>query len=107
VVEEEVTSKQENDIVTTEDEVEGYLIVKSLLRGVIDTNRVVIRDAKSYCAVLLDDNNRKPLARLHFNRSQKYFGVFDGDSEKKVAIAELDEILDFKERIEATVKKYG
>lgn len=39
--------------------------------------RVVQRDAKSYFAVLLDDNNRKPIARLHFNRGQKYLGVFD------------------------------
>jgi predicted type IV restriction endonuclease len=107
VVEEEPAVKQDNEIVTTEDEIEGYLMVKSLLRGVIDTNRVIIRDAKSYCAVLLDDNNRKPLARLHFNRSQKYFGMFDGDSEDKVPISELDEILDFKERIEATAHKYG
>lgn len=97
---------ESTDIVTTEEEMEGFLIVKSILRGTIDTNRVFIRDAKSYCAVLLDDNNRKPLARLHFNRSQKYFGLFDGDIEDKLPIDDLDEILDFKERVCATVDKY-
>jgi hypothetical protein len=42
-------------------------------------SQVVQRDAKSYMAVLLDDNNRKPIARLYFNRKQKYIGIFDVD----------------------------
>lgn len=96
-----------NEIVTTHDEIEGYLIVKSLLRGVVDSDRVFMRDAKSYCAVLLDDNNRKPLARLHFNRSQMYFGLFDGDSEERASINSLNDILDFRDRLVNTARKYG
>lgn len=103
----EESTPQQSEIVTTEEEVEGFLLIKSLLRGTLDTSRVTIRDAKSYCAVLLDDNNRKPLARLHFNRSQKYFGLFDGEVEERIAIETLDDILDFKDRITATALKYG
>lgn len=36
-----------------------------------------MRDSKSYCAILLDNNNRKPVCRLWFNRSQYYLGLFD------------------------------
>ena len=36
-----------------------------------------MRDAKKYCAIFLDDNNRKPVARLFFNGRQKYIGLFD------------------------------
>jgi hypothetical protein len=103
----EASLEEHHDIVTTEEEIEGFLLVKSILRGKIDTNRVFIRDAKSYCAILLDNNNRKPIARLHFNRAQKYFGVFDNDTEEKIALDDLDAILDFKERICATVDKYS
>ncbi len=43
-----------------------------------------MRDAKSYCAILLDDNNRKPLARLHFNSpTARYLGVFSGKNEEE------------------------
>ncbi|OXN01029.1 restriction endonuclease or methylase, partial [Bifidobacterium vansinderenii] len=28
-------------------------------------------------AILLDDNNRKPVVRLFFNTRQKYLGLFD------------------------------
>ncbi|MBU2360397.1 MAG: type I restriction enzyme HsdR N-terminal domain-containing protein [Alphaproteobacteria bacterium] len=95
-----------DEIETTEVEIEGFLMVKSMLRGTVDSGRVVMRDAKSYCAVLLDNNNRKPLARLHFNRSQKYFGIFDGDVEDKIAISGLDELFDFKDRLITTAQKY-
>ncbi len=52
---------------TTEEEIEGFYIVKAIVRSAVKADRVVMRDAKSYCAILLDDNNRRPLIRLHFN----------------------------------------
>ena len=103
---EDVSVSGDSEIITTEEEIEGYLLVKSILRGTVDTTRIVIRDAKSYCAVLLDDNNRKPIARLHFNRSQKYVGLFHGESEEKNAIADLDQILDFGDQLKLTGQKY-
>lgn len=95
------------DIITTQEEIEGYMIVKAIVREAVSANRVVMRDAKSYCAVLLDDNNRKPLVRLHFNRTTKYIGLFDGENEDKIAIDGLDQIYDFSDRIKLTALKYG
>jgi predicted type IV restriction endonuclease len=97
----------EEDVVTTEEEREGFMVVKAIAREVISANRVFIRDAKSYCAVLVDNNNRRPLARLHFNRSVKYLGLFDGEIEERVMIESLDHIYDHSERIRATAKKYA
>src|SRR3546814_6517260 len=58
---------------TTEEEIEGFNIIRAILREDVDVRRIVMRDAKTYCAVLLDDNNRKPIARLHFNgRSEEH-----------------------------------
>jgi len=97
---------QESEIITTEEEIEGYMIVKSILREEVKPSRVIIRDAKSYCAVLLDDNNRKPITRLHFNRSIKYIGLFDGDVEERVVIETLDDIYNYSERLRAAARKY-
>lgn len=69
--------------------------------------RVVQRDAKSYFAVLLDDNNRKPIARLHFNRGQKYLGVFDANKvETRIPIGALDEIYDHADALRSSVRTY-
>lgn len=45
-------------ILTTEEEIEGYYIVKSILRATIDPKRIVMRDKKNDCGILLDDNNK-------------------------------------------------
>ena len=94
------------EIETTPEEMEGFLIVKAIAAQVIKPGRVVLRDQKSYCGVLIDNNNRKPLVRLHFNRSTKYVGLFDGDSEDRVLIHSLDDIYSHADRIRATAAQY-
>lgn len=99
---------ERREIETTEEEREAYHIVRAILREVVDPRRVVMRDVKSYCGILLDDNNRQPLCRLHFNyATQKYIGVFNEDkSEERVPIEDLDDIFKYADRLKATVGYY-
>lgn len=96
-----------SEIVTTEEEKEGFMIVRAIVREVMKPSRVTMRDQKSYCGVLIDDNNRKPLARLHFNRSVKYIGLFDGEGEERVKIETLDDIYDHAQRLKDTANVYA
>lgn len=97
----------ETGIETTLEELEGYQIVRAIVCSEVDPARVVQRDAKSYFAVLLDDNNRKPIARLHFNRGQKYLGIFDeAKAETRVPIAEIHEIYRHADNLRASVSGY-
>ena len=97
----------DDGIVTTEEEIEAYHIVKSIMRQVTDASRVVMRDVKSYCGVLLDDNNRQPICRLHFNSAQKYLGVFDPEkNEERIPIEALDEIYDHAAALQAVLGFY-
>lgn len=99
--------EEDDGIETTADEWEGYFIVKAILRKVVEPERVAIRDLRSYCGVLLDNNNRKTLCRLHFNRAQKYIGLFDADkNETRHAIASLDDIYDHADALRATASRY-
>ena len=93
-------------IETTEEELDGYYVVKSILRESIDVSRIFIRDVRSYCGILLDDNNRQPICRLHFNRSTKYLSLFDGGSEERVAIESVDDIYRYASELKAAVAKY-
>ncbi|MCM2455126.1 restriction endonuclease [Rhizobium sp. CG4] len=99
--------EDEPEIVTTEEEREGYMIVKAIVRDTISPTRVIMRDQKSYCGILIDNNNRKPLARLHFNRSIKYIGVFDGETEERLIIDSLDQIYEYSDRLRSTAKRYA
>ncbi|NUL18901.1 type I restriction enzyme HsdR N-terminal domain-containing protein [Agrobacterium tumefaciens] len=99
--------EEEPEVITTEEEREGYMIVKAIVRDTIAPKRVVMRDQKSYCGILIDNNNRRPLARLHFNRSVKYIGLFDGEAEERLIVDSLDQIYDHSDRLRATAKRYA
>jgi predicted type IV restriction endonuclease len=105
-----VQSIEEGDqskIVTTQEELDGYNIVKAILRQKLDVKRIVARDTQSYFGVLLDDNNRKPLCRLHFNAKQKYLGVFDAEkNETRHPIEGIDDIFAFSEALLITAALY-
>ena len=78
-------------VVTTEDEIGGFRIVQAIAARHVDPKRIVIRDSKSYCAILLDDNNRKSLARLHFNSpTTRYVGTFVGKETRHPVFALTD-----------------
>lgn len=96
-------------IATSTEEMEAYYIIKAILREVVDPKRVVIRDQQSYCGILFDDNNRKPICRLWFNAvGQKSIGLFDNEERKetKVLIKSIDEIYKYADRLMASVNLY-
>lgn len=96
--------KDKDQIVTTEEELEGYRIVRAIIGEITDPQRVAIRDTMSYCGILLDDNNRKAICRLHFNRAQKYLGLFDEQKqETRVAIDEVADIQNYAPQLKARV----
>ncbi|KAF6687261.1 type I restriction enzyme HsdR N-terminal domain-containing protein [Pseudomonas sp. EKM23D] len=103
----QIRDESEEKILTTLEELEGYHIVRAVVRSVVDAKRIVQRDTQSYFGILLDDNNRKPICRLHFNRSQKYLGIFDEEkNETRHAISSIDEIYEFADQLKKTVGYY-
>jgi predicted type IV restriction endonuclease len=94
-------------VITTDEETEGYNIIKAILRQKVAAHRIVARDTQSYFGILLDDNNRKPLTRLHFNAKQKYIGIFDNDkNETRHPIESIDDIFNFSESLLTTASYY-
>ncbi|MFC7464403.1 type I restriction endonuclease [Brachybacterium sp. GCM10030252] len=98
---------RDTEIETTLEELEGYQIVKAIACSEVKPQRIVHRDQKSYFAILIDDNNRRPIARLHFNTKQKYLGLLDESKvETRHAIDSLDEIYAHAEAIREAVRRY-
>lgn len=95
-------------IETTLEELEGYQVVKAIACSEVKPQRIAQRDSKSYFAILLDDNNRKPIARLHFNaKSKKYLGTFDADkNETRHPLESIDEIYLHADKIREAVRGY-
>lgn len=78
----------ENILETTEEELTGFNIIRAIAAKKVDISRIFLRDSKSYCAILLDDNNRKTIVRMWFNsQSVRYIGTFVGKDETKINVA--------------------
>lgn len=96
----------EDGIVTTREELDAFHVIRAIVCNQVEVARISYRDAKSYCAILLDDNNRKSIARLHFNRGQKYVGIFDEHKqETRRPIDKLEQIYTLSDQLRATVDR--
>lgn len=105
--EEQIEEQPKSKIETTEEEMEGYHIVVAILRRKIEKERIVHRDTQSYFGILLDDNNRKPICRLHLNGGVKYISLFDeSKNETKEKIESVDDIYRFEKQLLNTVAYY-
>ena len=109
-----IESEEPKDIITTVEEVAGYEIVRSIVAQVVDPERVVMRDTKSYCGVLLDDNNQRPICRLRFNaKTVKYLELIEEGRGNLGArntslhrIDAPDDIVRYAEHLRATIAGY-
>lgn len=103
------SGKEESEckIETTEEELQSFYIVKSILKDTIDLSRVTYRDAQRYFAIFLDDNNRKTVCRLYLNSSNTKKLVFldDNKKEEAVYIETIDDIYKHSQRIIEQTKK--
>ncbi|WP_025742388.1 type I restriction endonuclease [Aquimarina pacifica] len=106
--EEELEEEEEiSKVITTEEELEAFRIVVAILRRKIVINRIVHRDTQSYFGILLDDNNRKPICRLHLDGNKKYISLFDQNKNvQREQIQSINDIYSFEEQLLQTIDYY-
>jgi hypothetical protein len=106
---EEAPEEAATKINTTEDELQGFMIVRAIAMQVIDITRITMRDSQSYCAIFADDNNRKPICRLYFNSKTNYqIGIFDASkAESRHKVVNLSDIYNHAEAIKSAAKVYA
>lgn len=103
--EKEDGTETKREVITTFEEIEGYAIVKALLNGHVDLERVTYRDNASYFNVILDDNILKTVCRLYLNKAKKYIAFLSakqdgkGSVEEKVQITSVNDIFAYKNKL--------
>ncbi len=103
----EVLEEKDTGIDTTQEEIDGFNIVRAILAEVIDVKRIHMRDTKSYCGILLDNNNRKPICRLHFNAKQKYLELGNsGKSSDRIPLVSINEIFNHATALKEIATSY-
>lgn len=112
VIETEVVTSQEekdnkNTIVTTEEELEAYYIVKSILRQDINADRIIYKDVQSYFGINIDGKVKQTICRLYFNTKNKSIVIFAPDkTETGHDINCLDDIYKYQDELINSVSNY-
>ena len=97
---EEQAKEEGNKIETTAEEIEGFYIVKSILRAKFSGDRIFYRDFQSFFSILLDDTIRQTICRLWLHDEKKFIGFIDENKkESKFEISKLDDIYNHSEQI--------
>ena len=96
----------ESDIVTTEEELRGFYAVTAILAPDVAADRVILRDSKSRCSIVLD-HWKQTICRLYFNSPHKKIGLIGPEwTEEKVAIEQVNDIFAHAPRIRETARRY-
>ena len=104
---EERVVEKENKIVTTEEELEAFYIIRGLMAGIVPIEDVVHRDTESYFGVLYQDNNRKPICRLNLDKKNKQLFIPDPNKKfERFYIDTLNDLYKYKEQLIEVVKRY-
>lgn len=105
--EEPLPTEAESKIVTTQEELDAFYIVRGLLVGVVEPENVTHRDTESYFGILYKDNNRKPICRVNFNTKQKQLLVPDENkSFTRYYLEKVSDIYLHKDALIDVVKRY-
>ena len=100
-------SDYESRIETTEEEIESYLIVKSILRNVVDVERIGYNDRLNYFSIVIDGSRFKQVCRMYLNGSEKYIAMWgENGKEDKRKIQSLNDIYNYADRLIEQTKKY-
>lgn len=98
----------DGNIITTQEEMDSFHIVKAILREVVDVKRIAHRDTQSYFGILLDDNNRRPICRMCFNaKPVKYIVICEENNDGvKYPIETLDDIYKYADNLKKAALRH-
>lgn len=102
-------SEETSEKVITEEELQAFYLIKSILREQVDTSRIQYKNTQNYFGINLDGKVRQTICRLRFSEesSKKYLEIPDNNDSKKRAktlLDNLDQIYGIAEFLKARVQ---
>jgi len=102
----EVAAQEEpkSKIITTEEELEAFHIIKAILRQFVPADKIEYKDTQSYFVVLFEGNTWKWICRLYFGQTTKYVGFrLPGGEMEKAVISGVDDIYNLADKLKTSL----
>lgn len=96
---------QEESIVTTNEELECYYIVKSILSEFVNPNQLYYKDTYSYFGILYENKVTKWICRIYLKENVRYIVIPDENkNEVRYEINEITDIYKLREKLKERLK---
>ena len=92
IIEDPITDDESDGINTTEEELQAYYIIKSILGKDFDLNRIAYKDTMSYFSVLVDNKVTRWICRIYLKENIKYVIIPKGNKNVKYSISNIEEL---------------
>lgn len=97
----------EEKVVTTQIELEAFYIIRGILSENIPVDDIVYRDTESYFSILYQDNNRKPICRIDFDKKVKQLLIPDENKNYvRYYLTTLSDIYKYKKELILVSKRF-
>lgn len=89
------------------EEQQAFSLVRRILDPSISPERISRSEAKSYLAIVIDNNSHQTICRFYFNPRQKYIGtISDRKVETRTLLRSIDDICSFSRQLNETALRY-
>ena len=98
-----------NKIVTTEEELEAFFIVRSILKNSVPTkDKINYKDTENYFGIMYDNNIRKWICRINLDGASKYIVLHtENKPHIKYSIECVEDIYKFAEELKMVITRLG
>lgn len=105
--ESDIEPEKDSKIITTEEEMDAFYIVRAICCAKIKQDKIAHRDTQSYFGILFDDNNRKTICRLFLTERRKQIVIFDENkNEMKYELESIEDIHKYSNELLKIVEFY-
>ena len=99
--------KKTSSIVTTEEELESFFIIKNMLSDLVDIHDITYKDTESYINILYKGNSRKWICRLRLTDNQKTLIIPDENKkETKYSLSDIYDLSQYKDNLSEVLNRY-
>lgn len=91
-IEEEILEDNSESIQTTDEEIQAYYIVKSILGKSVDLERITYKDTLSYFGIQIDNKVTRWICRIYLKENVKYVIIPSANENIKYPLNSIDDL---------------
>lgn len=104
---EEIVDEPASKIVTTEDEIEAFYIIRGILAGILPVEDVTYKDTESYFGILYKENIKKTICRVNLDKKNKQLFIPMEDKKyEKIYIQSSNDLYLYRDKLIDVVSRY-